>query len=168
MPFPQVGEQAPDFTVLTDAGTPLTLSALRGRRIILYFYPAADTPGCTKQACSIRDRYAQFTQHDVLVLGASPDTVETQAAFKAKYALPFTLLADADHAVSALYGLWGDHVVPYNGQQFTTHGTRRSTFIIEADGTVSYAAFGVDPTTNPAELIAILDGAPAAHEGDRS
>ncbi len=157
MPFPNVGETAPDFTELDDTGEPLTLSALRGRRVVLYFYPKADTPGCTKQACALRDNYQLFRQKDVVVVGVSPDTVAEQAAFKAKYDLPFILIADADHVVSERYGLWGTHKVTFNGVEHTTHGTRRSTFIIEPDGTVSYAKFGVDAASNTAEILDVLD-----------
>lgn len=158
MPFPNVGELAPDFNSLDDTGAPLTLSNYRGQRVVLYFYPQADTPGCTKQACSIRDNYQLFRNHEVVVIGVSPDTVQDQAAFKTKYNLPFTLVADADHSVSELYGLWGDHKIMFNGVEHTTHGTRRSTFIIEPDGTVSYAKFGVSATENPGEILDILEG----------
>lgn len=156
MPFPNVGETAPDFEVKTDTGETLRLSDLRGQKIVLYFYPKADTPGCTKQACTIRDNYSGFTEKNVRVLGASPDTVEAQAAFKSKFNLPFTLLADEGHAVSELYGLWGDHKVTFRGIEYDEHGTRRSTFIIEPDGTVSYAQFGVDAANNPGEVLALL------------
>jgi peroxiredoxin Q/BCP len=156
MPFPEVGQIAPDFETVTDAGEPIKLSDYRGKRVMLYFYPKADTPGCTKQACSIRDNYQLFREKDVVVLGASPDTAEDQAAFKAKYDLPFILLADAEHEISDLYGLWGTHKVVHKGVEYESHGTRRSTFIIEPDGSVSYAQFGVDPTTNTAELLELL------------
>jgi peroxiredoxin Q/BCP len=158
MAFPNVGDPAPDFTSLTDSGDSLTLSSLRGQRIVLYFYPEADTPGCTKQACTIRDNYQRFRTVAATVIGVSPDDVEKQAAFKAKYNLPFTLIADADHSVSDLYGVYGDHKIMYNGQEFTTHGTRRSTFIIEPDGVVSYSKFGVSATDNPGEIMDILEG----------
>jgi peroxiredoxin Q/BCP len=158
MPFPTHGQIAPDFDSFDDTGASLKLSNYRGQRVVLYFYPKADTPGCTKQACSIRDNYQLFRNHDVSVIGVSPDTVEDQAAFKAKYNLPFTLVADADHTVSELYGLWGDHKITFNGVEHTTHGTRRSTFIIEPDGIVSYAQFGVSATENPGEILDILEG----------
>ncbi len=158
MPFPNVGETAPDFDSLDDNGAALKLSEHRGERIVLYFYPKADTPGCTKQACSIRDNYQLFRKQAVTVIGVSPDTVEDQAAFKAKYDLPFTLVADADHSVSELYGLWGDHKITFNGVEHTTNGTRRSTFVIEPDGTISYAQFGVSATDNPGEILDFLDG----------
>jgi thioredoxin-dependent peroxiredoxin len=157
MEFPQVGETAPDFTAQTDTGETLKLSDLRGKRVVLYFYPKADTPGCTRQACTIRDNYQRFRDVDVVVLGASPDTVEEQAAFKAKYDLPFTLLADADHELADAYGVWGTHTSNFKGVEYTTTGVRRSTVIIEPDGTVSYAQFGVDATKNPGELLDILE-----------
>lgn len=164
MPLPQVGEIAPDFTAQTDTGETLKLSDLRGKRVILYFYPQADTPGCTRQACTIRDNYQRFRDVDVVVLGSSPDTVEAQAAFKAKYDLPFTLLADPEHALSDLYGVWGTYTSSFKGVEYTTTGTRRSTFIIEPDGVVSYSVYGVDPSKNPGELLEILEkgAAPAA------
>jgi thioredoxin-dependent peroxiredoxin len=161
MAFPQVGETAPDFTAQTDTGETLKLSDLRGKRVVLYFYPKADTPGCTRQACSIRDNYQRFRDVDVVVLGASPDTIEEQAAFKAKYDLPFTLLADPEHELADLYGVWGTHQSTFKGVEYTTTGAKRSTVIIEPDGTVSYAQFGVDATKNPGELLDILEkGAP--------
>lgn len=157
MPMPQPGETAPDFEIQTDTGATVRLSDHRGRTIVLYFYPKADTPGCIKQACTFRDNYHLFRQKDVLVWGASPDTVEDQAAFKAKYDLPFTLLADADHALSELYGLWGTHKIVHQGVEYETFGTRRSTLIIGPDGVVTYSQFGVDPTRNTAEILDLLD-----------
>lgn len=156
MPLPEVGQIAPDFETVTDAGEPVKLSDYRGQRVVLYFYPKADTPGCTKQACSIRDNYQLFRQKEVVVLGASPDTAEDQAAFKAKYDLPFILLADPEHEISELYGLWGTRKFEKNGVEYEVTGTQRSTFIIEPDGSISYAKFGVEPTTNTAELLEIL------------
>jgi peroxiredoxin Q/BCP len=162
MTFPTIGDTAPDFTAPDETGQPLTLSALRGQRVVLYFYPKADTPGCTKQACTLRDNYQLFRTKDVAVIGVSPDSSEDQAAFKAKYDLPFTLIGDADHAVCDLYGLWGTHQIMYNGVEYTTTGARRSTFIIEPDGTVSYAKFGVDAAQNTAEILDALDGKTAS------
>jgi peroxiredoxin Q/BCP len=144
MAFPEVGAIAPEFEVQTDDGSEVKLSDYRGQKVVLYFYPKADTPGCTVQACTIRDNYGKFQEKGVVVLGASPDTVADQAAFKQKYSLPFILLADADHSLSELYGVWEGR------------GTRRSTLIIDPDGKVSYAQYGVDPTNNTAELLEIL------------
>jgi peroxiredoxin Q/BCP len=156
MTIPAVGDQAPDFEILTDSGDTLKLGDLRGKQVLLYFYPKADTPGCTKQACNFRDNYHKFQELGVTVLGASPDTVEDQAAFKKKYNLPFTLLADADHTLAEKYGLWGTHKLMYQGVEYETHGVRRSTFIINADGVVTVSAFGVDPANNTAEVLEIL------------
>ncbi len=155
--IPPVGVLAPDFEAQTDSGKPIKLSDFRGQRVVLYFYPQADTPGCTKQACTIRDNYGAFQAKGVVVLGASPDTVEAQAAFKAKYNLPFTLLADPDHAIADLYGLWGTHKIMYNGVEYTTTGVRRSTFIMDEDGIVRYSQFGVDPANNTAEILDVLE-----------
>lgn len=156
MAIPQPGETAPDFDSLTDEGQPLRLSDLRGKRIVLYFYPKADTPGCTTQACRFRDEYHRFAEKNVLVVGVSPDTVEAQAGFKHKYNLPFTLIADADHSVADKYGLFGTHQIMYQGTEYTTHGVRRSTFIIDENGVVTFSKFGVDPANNTAEVLELL------------
>ncbi len=103
---PAVGDLAPDFTLETDEGRALTLSELRGRRVVLYFYPKDDTSGCTTQACGFRDEFPRFGQLDAVILGVSPDPVKKHVKFRAKYDLPFTLLADVDHAVAELYGVW--------------------------------------------------------------
>ena len=105
---PVVGEPAPDFTLPTDEGTELTLSALRGRPVVLYFYPKDDTSGCTTQACEFRDDFPRFVAGDAVILGVSPDSVRSHARFRAKYDLPFTLLADEDHAVAERYGVWAE------------------------------------------------------------
>lgn len=156
MAFPEAGQPAPEFEADTDTGEHIKLSDFRGQKVVLYFYPKADTPGCTKQACAFRDNYDKFQEKGVVVLGASPDTSEDQAAFKTKYNLPFTLLADADHSLSELYGLWGTHRVESQGKVYESHGTRRSTFIIDEDGKVIWSKFGVDPTTNTQEVLDLL------------
>ncbi len=156
MPIPQVGDIAPDFEVASDSGELVRLSDYRGQRVVLYFYPQADTPGCTTQACTFRDNYALFQEKGVVVLGASPDTVEAQANFKRKYNLPFVLLADADKTVANAYGLWGTHKIEYEGVTYEVTGVRRSTFIIDEQGIVTYAKFGVDPANNTAEILALL------------
>jgi peroxiredoxin Q/BCP len=104
--MPNVADPAPDFTLDTDAGAPLTLSALRGRPVVLYFYPKDDTSGCTVEACEFRDAFPRFDAAGAAVLGVSPDPVKSHAKFRAKHALPFTLLADVDHAVAEAYGVW--------------------------------------------------------------
>ena len=157
MAFVQPGEQAPDFTVLTDSGETVKLSDFRGKKVILYFYPKADTPGCTIQACAIRDNYDKYNAFDVVILGASPDTVEEQAAFKSKFDLPFILLADADHSIADDYGAWGDHTVTRNGEEKSYTGILRSTWVLDEDGRVIDAKFGVDPANDTAELLAYLE-----------
>lgn len=154
--MPQVGEIAPDFSMHSDSGDLVRLADYRGQRVVLYFYPQADTPGCTTQACTIRDNYKTFQEKGVIVIGASPNTVEEQAAFKRKYNLPFILLADADHALADQYGLWGTHTITYQGVVYEVTGVRRSTFIIDENGVVTYSQFGVDPANNTAEILALL------------
>src|SRR5215218_4776921 len=102
------GDVAPDFTLRSDSGEAVTLSSFRGRPVVLYFYPKDDTPGCTAQACGIRDAYGEFERAGAVVLGVSPDDESSHVRFKEKYDLPFTLLADADHEVSERYGVWGE------------------------------------------------------------
>jgi peroxiredoxin Q/BCP len=156
MPIPAVGETAPLFEAQTDTGDTLRLADLRGKKVVLYFYPKADTPGCTKQACNFRDNYHKFQELGVVVLGASHDTIEEQANFKQKFNLPFTLLADPDHTLAELYGLWGTHKIMHKGVEYTTTGVRRSTFIINPDGVVTTSEFGVDPANNTTEVLDIL------------
>lgn len=156
MPIPQVGDIAPDFEVATDNGDVVRLSDYRGKRVLLYFYPKADTPGCTTQACNIRDSYHKFQELGVVVLGASPDSVEAQAEFKRKYKLPFTLLADEARTVANLYGLDGTHHIMYQGVEHVITGVRRSTFVINEEGVVTVSQFGVDPANNTAEVLALL------------
>ncbi len=101
-----VGSKAPDFTLSTDAEEKLTLSSLHGKKVVLYFYPKADTPGCTREACGFRDEFPRIEAANTVVLGVSPDKPAALAKFKTKYALPFTLLSDAEHAVAEQYGVW--------------------------------------------------------------
>jgi thioredoxin-dependent peroxiredoxin len=161
MPFPEVGAIAPNFEAKTDADATVNLSDYRGKQVVLYFYPKADTPGCTTQACAFRDNYGAFEERDVVVLGASPDTVEEQKAFKEKYDLPFTLIADADHKVAELYGVWGDHSLQLGQGTFDYTGARRCTFIIDAEGKVIDARWGVDPANDTQEVLDILENAKA-------
>ena len=133
------GGAAPDFELESDEGTPVRLSELRGRPIVLYFYPKDDTPGCTTQARAIRDAWGDFRATGATVLGVSPDSAESHRKFKEKYDLPFTLLADPDHEVSELYGVWQEKT--YAGRKYM--GVVRSTFVIAPDGTVEKALYGV-------------------------
>jgi peroxiredoxin Q/BCP len=146
------GQPAPDFELTSDSGETVKLSALRGKPVVLYFYPKDDTPGCTAQACGIRDAYGEFEQAGAVVLGVSPDSETSHVKFKEKYGLPFTLLADADHTVSELYGVWGEK--KFAGKKYM--GVSRSTFVIAADGTVSKIMHDVKPATHADDVLAAL------------
>jgi peroxiredoxin Q/BCP len=148
------GDQAPDFTLQSDAGTDVTLSSLRGRPVVLYFYPRDDTPGCTKQACGIRDVYGEFERAGAVVLGVSPDDERSHVKFKQKYDLPFTLLADTDHSVAEQYGAWGEK--SFAGRKYM--GVSRSTFVIGEDGTVKKVLRDVKPATHADDVLAVLGG----------
>jgi peroxiredoxin Q/BCP len=142
------GTPAPDFTLTSDTGEKVTLSELRGSPVVLYFYPKDDTPGCTKQACAIRDNYDDFQERGAVVLGVSPDDETSHVKFKQKHGLPFTLLADPEHEVSELYGVWGER--KYMGKTYM--GVERSTFLIDPDGRVAKVMRRVKPDTH-AELV---------------
>ena len=146
------GVEAPDFTLRADDGREVTLSSLRGSQVVLYFYPKDDTTGCTTQACGIRDAYAEFEQTGAVVLGVSPDDEASHVKFRNKYDLPFTLLADTDHEVADLYGVWGEK--RYQGR--TYHGVFRSTFVIAEDGTVKRVMHNVKPDTHADDVLAVL------------
>ena len=146
------GDQAPDFTLQSDAGTDVTLSLLRGRPVVLYFYPRDDTPGCTAQACGIRDVYGDFERAGAIVLGVSPDDEGSHVKFKQKYELPFTLLADKDHSVAEQYGVWGEK--SYAGRKYL--GVKRSTFVIDEAGLVKKVMHNVKPATHADDVLAAL------------
>jgi thioredoxin-dependent peroxiredoxin len=146
------GEAAPDFTLHSDAGEPVTLSSLRGRAVVLYFYPKDDTPGCTKQACSFRDAYGEFEERGATILGVSPDDEGSHVRFKEKYGLPFTLLADPEHQVAEQYGVW----VEKNTYGKKSMGIKRSTFVIDAEGSVARAMLGVSPEGHADEVLEAL------------
>jgi peroxiredoxin Q/BCP len=148
------GKPAPDFELESDSGERLKLSSLRGQPVVLYFYPKDDTSGCTTQACGIRDAYGEFERAGAVVLGVSPDDVGSHVKFKDKYSLPFTLLADPDHAVAEEYGAWGEK----SRYGKTYMGIVRSTFVIGADGTVVRAMPNVKPATHADDVLAVLDG----------
>jgi peroxiredoxin Q/BCP len=147
------GKPAPDFELTSDSGDTISLAELRGKPVVLYFYPKDDTPGCTKQACGIRDAYGEFERAGAVVLGVSPDDERSHVKFKQKYELPFTLLADPDHAVAEEYGVWGEK--SYMGKTFM--GVNRSTFVIDADGNVKKVMHDVKPATHADEVLAALD-----------
>jgi peroxiredoxin Q/BCP len=146
------GQQAPEFELESDAGETVKLSSLRGKPIVLYFYPKDDTPGCTTQACGIRDVYGEFERAGAVVLGVSPDSAASHVKFKEKFGLPFTLLADPDHAVAERYGAWGEK----RNYGKTYMGIIRSTFVIDADGKVIKAMPNVKPATHADDVLAIL------------
>ncbi len=146
------GAPAPDFELPDQDGEPLRLSSLRGRPVVLYFYPRADTPGCTKQACSIRDREADYAAAGVKVVGVSPDPVKKVRKFHGKRDLNFTLLADEDHAVCDLYGVW----VQKSMYGKTYMGAQRATFLIDADGCVRHVIPKASPKTHDDEVLAAL------------
>ena len=146
------GRPAPDFTLPTETGEPLTLSDLRGHAVVLYFYPKDDTPGCTTQACGLRDVYGEIRERGATVLGVSPDSVASHVEFKEKYGIPFTLLADPEHEVSELYGVW----VERNTYGKKSMGINRSTFVIDADGNVVEAMRGVRADGHADKVLAAL------------
>jgi peroxiredoxin Q/BCP len=146
------GKPAPDFELKTDTGEPVKLSDFRGKQVVLYFYPKDDTPGCTTQACGIRDVYGEFQKEGAVVLGVSPDDEKSHVKFKEKYELPFTLLADTDHAVSEEYGVWGEK--KYMGRTYM--GVDRSTFVIDADGNVKRVMHKVKPDSHADEVLETL------------
>ena len=128
------GRPAPDFSLAADDGTRIALKDLRGQTVVLYFYPKDDTPGCTQEACDFRDSLPRFKKSKAVVLGVSPDSVASHARFKAKFGLPFTLLADQDHAVAERYGVWQQK--KFMGRKYM--GIVRTTFIIDAKGIISH------------------------------
>jgi thioredoxin-dependent peroxiredoxin len=152
------GQEAPEFTLPDQRGAPVSLSGLRGRTVVLYFYPKADTPGCTTQACGIRDHRADYEQADAVVLGVSPDPVAAVAKFDHKHGLGFTLLADEDHAITEAYGAW----VEKSKAGRTYMGAQRATFIIDRDGIVAKVFPNVSPQTHDADVLAALDQLSAA------
>ena len=148
----EAGETAPDFTLPDQNGDPVSLSELRGQTVVLYFYPRADTPGCTTQACGIRDRRDDYDAAGARVIGVSPDDVDAVAKFAGKYGLGFTLLADADHEVAEAYGTWGEK----KNYGRTYWGVQRATFVIDAHGTVAHVIPKASPKTHDDEVLAAL------------
>jgi peroxiredoxin Q/BCP len=146
------GKPAPDFELTSDAGERVKLSSLRGKPVVLYFYPKDDTPGCTTQACGIRDVYSDFRERGAVVLGVSPDDEASHVRFKEKYSLPFTLLADPEHEVAEEYGVWKER----NRYGKKSMGVERSTFVIDPEGNVSRVMRRVKPDTHAADVLAAL------------
>jgi peroxiredoxin Q/BCP len=146
------GKPAPDFELTSDEGSKVKLSDFRGQPVVLYFYPKDDTPGCTVEACQLRDEYSRFRERGAVILGVSPDDEVSHVKFKQKHQLPFTLLADPEHEVSETYGAWGER--NFAGRKYM--GIKRSTFVIDAKGNVSRAMYGVKPDGHPEKVLAAL------------
>jgi thioredoxin-dependent peroxiredoxin len=149
---PAIGSVAPNFTLLADDGSLIRLNDLRGQRVVLYFYPKDDTPGCTTQACGFRDNYVEIAEKDAIVFGISPDSVNSHVKFRTKFNLPFRLLADEDHKVADLYGVWGEKSM-YGKKYF---GIIRSHFVIDAQGKIADIQYGVSPEDSVANALATL------------
>ncbi len=150
---PQVGDLAPDFTLPNEAGELVSLSQFRGKRVILYFYPKDDTPGCTSQACGFRDSYPIITEKNAVVIGISPDSTKSHAKFKTKHNLPFILLADEQHSVAEAYGVWGEKSMM--GKKYM--GIIRSHFVIDESGRIVQAEIKVSPADSVKRALAALD-----------
>jgi peroxiredoxin Q/BCP len=149
---PAVGSMAPDFTLPADDGSMVRLSDLRGRRVVLYFYPKDDTPGCTTQACGFRDNYVEISEKDAVVFGISPDGVNSHVKFRTKFDLPFRLLADEDHKVAELYGAWGEK----NNYGKKYFGIIRSHFVVDAEGKIADVQYGISAEDSVANALATL------------
>jgi peroxiredoxin Q/BCP len=147
------GNTAPAFTLPADDGTTVSLKTLKGRPVVLYFYPKDDTSGCTTEACEFRDAWTAVQRSGAVVLGVSPDGVASHEKFKAKYRLPFPLLADTDHAVADAYGAWGEKSM-YGRKYF---GVLRTTFLIDRTGKVARVFAKVKPKGHAAEVLAALE-----------
>jgi thioredoxin-dependent peroxiredoxin len=150
--MPEEGQPAPPFTLPSHTGEEISLESLRGKPVVLYFYPKDDTPGCTAQACGIRDAWDEFEGSDAVVLGVSPDSPKSHVKFREKYGLPFTLLADEDHAVSEAYGVWVEK--SFAGKKYM--GIERSTFVIDADGNIAKVMRQVKPAEHADDVLAAL------------
>jgi peroxiredoxin Q/BCP len=146
------GRPAPDFTLTSDSGEAVTLSSFKGAPVVLYFYPRDDTPGCTAQACGIRDVWGELERKGAVVLGVSPDSPKKHAKFREKYRLPFTLLSDENHAVAEAYATWVEKSM--YGKRYM--GMERSTFVIDADGHVASIMRKVKPTDHADDVLAAL------------
>lgn len=150
--IPAVGTVAPDFMLLDQNGKEQSLASYKGRFVLLYFYPKDDTPGCTKEACAIRDAFPAFDASKAVVLGISPDSVKSHKKFEEKYQLPFTLLADEGHAVADAYGVWGRK--KFMGREYD--GVFRTSFLIDPQGSVAKVYESVKPEAHATEVLADL------------
>ena len=148
------GKPAPNFELQSDKGATVKLSDLRGKPVVLYFYPKDDTPGCTTEACEFRDAYDRYRERGAEILGVSPDDVASHEKFRSKYELPFTLLADPGHKTAEAYGVWGKR--KFAGKTYM--GINRSTFVIDKDGNVARAMLGIKPAGHAAAVLEELPG----------
>ena len=151
----KIGDQAPDFETVNDKNERVRLSDLRGKRVVLYFYPKDNTSGCTAQACGFRDVYPQVEEKNAVVLGVSPDSVKSHQGFKSKYGLPFPLLVDSDHKISEAYGVWREKSM--YGRKYM--GVARSHFVIDEQGKVVDVRYNVRPTDSPTLSVKALSSA---------
>lgn len=149
----QVGDTAPDFELLTDEENLVKLSDYRGQTVVLFFFPKADTPGCTIQACGFRDNYPVFTSNDAVVFGISPDTPPDLAKWRAQQGFPYNLLADSDHQVIESYGLWGEK--EYAGKKYM--GVIRSHYIIDDEGKIADVQVNVSPQDSVDRAMAFVE-----------
>jgi peroxiredoxin Q/BCP len=147
------GKPAPTFTLPSDTGDEVSLESFRGKPVVLYFYPKDDTPGCTAQACGIRDAWGELQRAGAVVLGVSPDSPKSHAKFREKYSLPYTLLADQFHAVAETYGTWVEK--RFGGKKYM--GVERSTFVIDQDGNLKKVMRRVKPDEHADDVLAALD-----------
>jgi len=148
----KAGDPAPEFFAAANGGGKISLADLRGKNVVLYFYPRDDTPGCTKEACAFRDRFTEFKKAGAVVLGVSTDPVKSHDKFAAKFKLPFTLLADEDKKIVVAYGVWGGKT--FMGRKY--QGTHRVTFLIGPDGRIKKIWPKVKPDEHVEEVLAVL------------
>ncbi|MDR7419168.1 MAG: thioredoxin-dependent thiol peroxidase [Armatimonadota bacterium] len=151
----QVGDRAPDFSATTDAGTRVSLHDFRGKKVVLFFYPKDDTPGCTREACGFRDAYQAVLDRGAVVLGVSTDGVQSHARFKAKYGLPFPLIADESQAIVSAYGVWKEKT--RGGRTYM--GTERTTFVLDEQGVITHIFPKVQVDGHVQEVLDVLDAA---------
>ncbi len=155
------GDAAPDFRAATDAGQEIRLKDLRGRKVILYFYPKDDTPGCTQEACEFRDLHPRFDRQRAVVLGISPDSITSHVKFKTKFGLPFTRVSDEDKKIAAAYGVWKEKSL--YGRKYM--GVERTTFLIDEKGRIEQIWEKVKVKGHAAELLAAVSGKSAGTRG---
>ncbi len=149
----KIGEPAPDFRLPADNGTTVSLADFRGKKVILYFYPKDDTPGCTSQACGFRDAYPQIEEKNAVVIGVSPDSVKSHQKFKTKYDLPFLLVADEDHQLAEAYGVWGEKSM--YGKTYM--GVTRSHFVIDEHGNLADVQGKISPADSVSQALKMLE-----------